>query len=316
MDNQIPNDSIIEVTNDADVSQNENVNLKSNLSKNQSDDTKPKKCVQFNKVDLYHFERCQGYLSIPSSDNDPNSITLGMFYCHYHFDSFQSQDEFLKFKRKMDLDKVEEYVSSLDSEQLPVSSDSCLDRAREVIKKRVYYEEHVEDDLGVSPDILCPILTLEQRLDKLYKIGYLKDEIDKEESDDINLVRESRKTCGCTCNKMNMVCGENGDMCSCFANGINCQIDRIKFPCSCNVKRCKNMFGMRRFNPKTVLDHYKKVLLNKKSPREDDEPKSEVKKSKGRKRKSKSAGSNSKRKKVMTTQECIEINNSIEEITN
>ncbi|CAF0958723.1 unnamed protein product [Brachionus calyciflorus] len=269
----------------------------------------PKKNVKFNKVDVYHFERCQGHLSIPSSDIDSNSITLGMFYTHSDFDSFENQDDFLKYKRKADLDKIEEYIQSLDDNQLPPLGDETINHAREVIKKRTFYEENIDEELRVSVDILCPILTLDQRLEKLYKLGFLKEQIDKSESEDINIIRESRRTCGCMCSKLNMICGENGDLCSCYANGINCQIDRIKFPCSCNVKRCKNLFGMKRFNPKQIQEHYK-LKLNGKNLLQDEAKSVEASKKRGRKRKNNRGGVSGKRKKV--EKKTQELDNSIE----
>lgn len=257
--------------------------------KNESFDPIKKKSVRFNKVDVYHFERCQGYLSIPSSENDSNSITLGMKYWHHDFQSFDCQEEFIKYKRKQDLDKINHFLNSIDtSSELTFINDANTEKAKEIISKRDYYEENIEQDLGISADIVCPILTVEQRIEKLINIGYSREEIDKNESEDIKLIRKSRLVCGCICSKMNMVCGENGDLCSCFANGINCQIDRLKFPCSCNIKKCKNLYGMKRFDPKSVFNHYKKVL----NGNIEEKPKQ-----RGRKRKNSQNKGSEKRKK-------------------
>lgn len=269
---------------------NKSFQIKSVL-KNVSSDQNQKKSVKFNKVDVYHFERCQGYQSIPGSENDANSITLGMGYFHNDYETFLTQDDFLKIKRKLDLDKISFFINSIEKNELPPLNEGIIERAKEVLGKRDFYEENIEEDLGISADIMCPILTLEQRIEKLVNLGYLREEIDKKESEEINLIRESRLVCGCICSKMNMICGENGDMCSCFANGINCQIDRIKFPCSCNLKRCKNLYGMKRFNPKGVFDHYKKILHGKNLDSE------EKPKKRGRKRKNTNNFMNAKRKK-------------------
>ncbi|RNA18618.1 cysteine serine-rich nuclear 3 [Brachionus plicatilis] len=262
----------------------QNIQIKSSI-KTESCNKREKKSVKFNKVDVYHFDRCQGYLSIPGSENHQNSITLGMEYFHNDYDSFLTQEEFLKFKRKLDLDRIQNFLNSTDSNELSPLNDEIIDRAKEVLSKRDYYEENIEQDLAISADILCPILTVEQRIEKLIDMGYDRDEIDIKESEDINLIRKSRLICGCSCSKMNMVCGENGDLCSCFANGISCQIDRIKFPCSCSLKRCKNLNGMKRFNPK---------MLHGKNEDNEDEPKP-----KRRKRKGANAKPPAKRKKII-----------------
>ena len=268
----------------------DNTNPKSSI-KNESFDLKTKKSVKFNKVDVYHFERCQGYLSIPSSENDSNSITLGMEYLHHDYQSFFTQEEFIKFKRKLDLEKISQFLNSIENDsESTLLNEAIVERAKEIMSKRKYYEENIEQDLGISADIICPILTVEQRIEKLVNIGYNREDIDQNESEDINLIRKSRLLCGCMCSKMNMVCGENGDLCSCFANGINCQIDRLKFPCSCNLKKCKNLFGMKRFNPKSVLDHYKKVLHGENEMEEKQKPR-------GRKRKNSQNKGPVKRKK-------------------
>lgn len=69
------------------------------------------------------------------------------------------------------------------------------------------------------------------------------------------------KICGCDCSARNQTC--TSDDCSCFANGINCQIDRMapyNYPCRCNSKKCKNTFGLRKFNLRQVEKHKREVL--------------------------------------------------------
>lgn len=190
---------------------------------------------------------------------------------------------------------MEEYLEKINQLQDILPFDANLSKVRNVLDRKEFYEQNIEEDLGSLPDILCPILSLDERLQKLSDFGVSKEDLDKCESEEINKIRESRKVCGCSCKEMNMVCGENGDLCDCFANGINCQLDRIKFPCGCSVKRCKNLFGLKRFNPKSVIDHYKEKLYsieNKESKKE------LLATSKSRKRKSKQTASMAKRKKL------------------
>lgn len=40
-----------------------------------------------------------------------------------------------------------------------------------------------------------------------------------------------------------------------------CQLDRVKYPCHCSIKKCKNPFGFKRFNYQQVADHYSRVLV-------------------------------------------------------
>lgn len=55
-----------------------------------------------------------------------------------------------------------------------------------------------------------------------------------------------------------MTCNE--EECSCYANGIGCQIDRMRHPCMCNIRKCQNKYGMKKFNIEMVEKHKKRVL--------------------------------------------------------
>lgn len=90
------NDKLISVLNQSE-NQTESVETPIETDEapaNEENLEKPKKSVSFKKVDLYFFDRCQGYLSIPSSDNDTNSITLGMQFMHCTVEKFESQEDF------------------------------------------------------------------------------------------------------------------------------------------------------------------------------------------------------------------------------
>ena len=63
--------------------------------------------VRFKHVDMYLFERTQGFGSIPS-DGSSNSITLGMAAKHSQLKTFDDQEEYLRFKRIAHLEKLEE----------------------------------------------------------------------------------------------------------------------------------------------------------------------------------------------------------------
>ncbi len=79
---------------------------------------------------------------------------------------------------------------------------------------------------------------------KLSDFGYTYDDIDESESTEISEIKKARiVNVGCKCKEMNMVCGENGDLCSCASNGIQCQLDRTRYPCECTLKKCRNPYG-------------------------------------------------------------------------
>lgn len=124
----------------------------------------------------------------------------------------------------------------------------------DILMNREYYEDP-RNELPLNMELFLPILSPEERRKLLIESGV--DEIDDSESKEIVDVRKSRQFCGCKC-KSAQSCQQS--TCSCFANGIPCQIDKIRFPCACNLKRCKNPAGLKRFNQVAVLKHYEKTL--------------------------------------------------------
>lgn len=232
-----------------------------------------KKSVKFDKVNVFMFERCLGYSSMPVSDENDDGenppYTLGMKFNHECVETFSSLDQYLKYKRKCDLDKLENY---LNSKSQPSSTDLSvnvnelqvkMEKLKSVLENKKYYEENVDLELNIDPDILCPILNTTERKEKLFECGVDLADLDAQStadgskgSADENEIKNSRRVCGCQCKG---ICGVD-ENCSCFANGINCQLDRIKFPCSCSVKRCHNPFGLKRFDFKSVMQHTKSIL--------------------------------------------------------
>ena len=237
---------------------------------------KTKKSVKFSQVDVYSFTRTQGFVSIPS-DEDKTSITLGMAFNHTECENFNTIDDFMVHKRKDHLTRLEleakneenelksydlinEFLDTPDKASSAMN-DSAMEEKYKIISvvnnKDMF--ENIDVDLPVNMEIFCPILTPEERRKKLEECG-VAEPIDETESGEINEIKKSRLVCGCRCKEMDMICGENGDLCSCFANGISCQLDKIKYPCSCSIKRCKNPFGMKRFDAKGVIKHLQDVL--------------------------------------------------------
>lgn len=73
----------------------------------------------------------------------------------------------------------------------------------------------------------------------------------KKEEKDCMEIRLSRILCGCSC-------GESceAETCECSLNGIGCQVDYGKYPCSCEKNNCKNKNGRRQYDPSIVERHY------------------------------------------------------------
>lgn len=68
--------------------------------------TKQPKQVNFKHVDLYMFERTQGFECIPS-DNSKVTVTLGMAKKHAMKTSFETLNDYLTMKRNEHLDLLE-----------------------------------------------------------------------------------------------------------------------------------------------------------------------------------------------------------------
>ena len=209
-----------------------------------------------------------------------------MAFNHTERQNFRTIDDFMVHKRKDHLSRLEleakhdenelksyDLVSAfLDTpDKASPMNDSAIEEKHKIItvvnNKDLFASIDVE--LPVNMEIFCPILTPEERRKKLDECG-AAEPIDETEAAEINEIKKSRLVCGCRCKEMDMICGENGDLCSCFANGISCQLDKIKYPCSCSIKRCKNPFGMKRFDAKGVIKHLQEVLSQESSSAERD----------------------------------------------
>lgn len=77
-------------------------------------------------------------------------------------------------------------------------------------------------------------------------------EVDSKEDELLEEIRESRKTCGCSCG----VCTKKS--CSCAKAGIPCLVDSTA--CSCRGA-CRNPAGRNSFNKQAVKKHEGSTLL-------------------------------------------------------
>ena len=111
-----------------------------------------------------------------------------------------------------------------------------------------------EEDLGIDDYyFLQPVPTRQRRL-MLRQSGIKKiDTIEKEECRDI---RSSREMCGCDCR---VYC--DPATCQCSQADIQCQVDRLAFPCGCSKEGCGNPAGRIEFNPLRVRTHFIHTLM-------------------------------------------------------
>ena len=97
-------------------------------------------------------------------------------------------------------------------------------------------------------------LPIRQRRILLRTSGVKK--IDNEEKDECRDIRVSRNVCGCDCK---LVC--DPATCTCSLAGIQCQVDRLSFPCGCTKEGCNNAAGRIEFNPIRVRTHFIHTLM-------------------------------------------------------
>lgn len=290
-------------------------------SSDKSSPNKTKKTVRFNDVKLFLFNRTQGFECIPSDDS-LNSITLGMSFKHSYMQQFNKVDDYLKFKRLKHLTKLEEekdkILSNEDSlyDLKILTCDDLIDEANfedesrkilEIVSNRKDYE-NIELDLPINMDVFCPILNPIERRIKLVEAGVDESEIESSESIEIKTIRESREICGCKCTQMGLQCGVENEKCTCYSNGIGCQIDKTRYPCDCTVRKCKNPFGLKRFDQKAVSKHYRDVLSDNYTPNINDDEQKEIATKPKRKRKRNSGcySLNIKKRKVKIAIKLIE----------
>jgi hypothetical protein len=180
-----------------------------------------------------------------------------MSYNHKHHEVYNIE-EYLQHKRKIHLNILEKdknikkiLVKNLKQQQQHKDTNAAEEKEEEYNLTTNPTLLDPNNELPVNTELFCPILGPAERA-RIIKsnIG-----IDESESQDIASVRKSREQCGCTCKD---VCEK--ETCLCILNGIGCQLDKTRFPCSCSIRRCKNPNGVKRFDQRSVRKHYDHVL--------------------------------------------------------
>eukprot|EP00108_Taenia_solium_P002934 TsM_001169400 transcript=TsM_001169400 gene=TsM_001169400 len=240
------------------------------------EDTKKKsRRVTFGLVDLYHFDRLQGFACVPSQGGS----TLGMASKHWSKEripvfehqsrrKYQRYSALLRFclegKLLLSYQQFRMLESRVKCQQRLLArrteagqcggtsrdiDDGCLKRSMGSI------ESPSDEDLSFLDSLeeyyfLQP-LSVKRRRILLRKAGLQK--IDPVEKHECEAIRKSRSECGCTC--VTGICDPR--TCECALNGIPCQVDRARFPCVClSPSHCSNPEGRIEFNPIRVRTHY------------------------------------------------------------
>ncbi|CAG5129418.1 unnamed protein product [Candidula unifasciata] len=203
-----------------------------------------KKKVNFNGVSVFYFPRKQGFTCVPSEGGS----TLGMSEKHTFTRDFSLSD-FTKEQKRIHRSILAEqrrqgkmFPSPLLASSLPPMNPG------EDVSSGSESDSEYDDYYFLQP------LPIRQRRVLLRTAGVKK--IDNEEKDECRDIRVSRNVCGCDCKTF---C--DPATCSCSVAGIQCQVDRLSFPCGCTKDGCGNPAGRIEFNPIRVRTHFIHTLM-------------------------------------------------------
>ncbi|KAJ6659291.1 hypothetical protein lerEdw1_019162 [Lerista edwardsae] len=235
--------------------------------------------VDFDRVTVFYFPRCQGFTSVPSR----GGCTLGMVPKHSFSQEF-SLTEFSKEQEAVRREKLkerlkEENLEALKWKDLVVVVMECrltMNGTKESEEANQLTTEDISDDdvdLGgaeLEEGFLQPYPAKKRRA-LLKALGVKK--IDKEEKRELHSIRLSREDCGCDCQEF---C--DPETCGCSLAGIKCQMDHTSFPCGCTKDGCGNTEGRVEFNQARVQTHFIHTIMklelekNQPSPERSPEP--------------------------------------------
>lgn len=216
-----------------------------------------KKSVKFKGVTVYYFARMQGFTCVPSEGGS----TLGMIDKHSFTENFTLSDH-AKEQKRIHMLMLEEMKKQEKKTAKLLGSDEEDEE-----------EEIDEDDSDFENDdyyFLQPITTRQRRM-ILRQSGVKK--IDSSERDACRDIRNSREVCGCDCQ---VFC--DPETCLCSQAGIQCQVDRLSFPCGCSKDGCQNLQGRIEFNPIRVRTHFIHTLMRLQLDKKDEDCASPIKK--------------------------------------
>ncbi|OPJ85258.1 cysteine/serine-rich nuclear protein 1 [Patagioenas fasciata monilis] len=209
--------------------------------------------VEFDRVTVFYFPRCQGFTSVPSR----GGCTLGMVSKHSSSRQF-TLAEFSKEQENVRREKLEEKLKEEKLEALKWKLTMNGTKESEEANQ-LTIDDISDDDIDVSNVDLEDGFFLQpypakKRRALLKAVGVKK--IDKEEKRELHNIRLSREDCGCDCRE---VC--DPETCSCSLAGIKCQMDHTSFPCGCTKDGCGNTEGRIEFNQARVQTHFIHTIM-------------------------------------------------------
>ncbi|GFN99707.1 cysteine/serine-rich nuclear protein 3 [Plakobranchus ocellatus] len=225
-----------------------------------------KRRVNFKGVTVYYFPRRQGFTCVPSEGGS----SLGMSERHSFTRQFSLTDYSKEQKRIHRAILAEQRRQGKMFPSPLLSTTSSLNHHHHQQQQSASNHHSIadnndgDDDDGSSASeesdseyddyyFLQP-LPIRQRRILLRTSGVKK--IDNEEKDECRDIRVSRNVCGCDCK---LVCDPS--TCTCSLAGIQCQVDRLSFPCGCTKEGCNNAAGRIEFNPIRVRTHFIHTLM-------------------------------------------------------
>ncbi|XP_062982183.1 cysteine/serine-rich nuclear protein 1 [Elgaria multicarinata webbii] len=209
--------------------------------------------VEFDRVTVFYFPRCQGFTSVPSR----GGCTLGMVSKH----GFSREFTLAEFSKEQEAVRREKHKERLKEEKLEALKwKLTLNGTKESEEANRLTTEDISDDEadanGAEPEdgfFLQPFPAKKRRA-LLKALGVKK--IDKEEKRELHGIRLSREDCGCDCQEF---C--DPETCSCSLAGIKCQMDHTSFPCGCTKDGCGNTEGRIEFNQARVQTHFIHTIM-------------------------------------------------------
>ncbi|XP_067686576.1 cysteine/serine-rich nuclear protein 3-like [Haliotis asinina] len=200
-----------------------------------------KKAVAFQGVTVFYFPRMQGFTCVPSEGGS----TLGMANKHNFVEKFSLRD-YAKEQKRIHRVIIAEQRRQGKLFPSPLLSTVMLEDGE--VSSGSESDSEFDDYYFLQP------VPIRQRRNMLRTSGVKK--IENLEKDECREIRVSREVCGCDCK---VFC--DPEKCACSLAGIQCQVDRLSFPCGCSKDGCGNLAGRIEFNPIRVRTHFIHTLM-------------------------------------------------------
>ncbi|XP_069503849.1 cysteine/serine-rich nuclear protein 1 [Ambystoma mexicanum] len=209
--------------------------------------------VEFDRVTVFYFPRCQGFTSVPSR----GGCTLGMVSKHATSKQF-TLAEFSKEQESCRREKIKERLKEEKLQalkwKLTMNGTKESEEANRLTTDDISDDDIDVNNIEVEDGFFLQPSPPKKRRALLKAVGVKK--IDKEEKRELHNIRLSREDCGCDCQEF---C--EPETCSCSLAGIKCQMDHTSFPCGCSKDGCGNREGRIEFNQARVQTHHIHTIM-------------------------------------------------------